>query len=117
MSKLDCLPERVGNYAGVCILDDGEIFYCGGCSNGWRSWCFKINLTANTCERLADFPSNVGAIVPLQVNEEVYTFGNNLSPGNKAFKYSLKKDNWYPLPKLPINTYNVSSISFKGKII
>ena len=110
--EIDTLPERLGRWAGICALEDGDIFYCGGSSGiSFIASCYKINPKTREFQKLPDFPSNLGIVVPLQQDDYVYVFGNGAVTSNLAFKYSLKEARWESLPKMPFISQNTFCIS------
>lgn len=97
-TPIHTLPDTLGMCSGLCLLDDGNIFYCGGYSSDNLKVCYKINPTTLEWKKLQDLPKSVNSIVPLQIKDSIYVFGGH--PHYESWRYSISDNVWNPISGL-----------------
>lgn len=106
LKKSEILFDKNWNFeASWCLLDNGDVFLCGG--NG-RDSSEVLLITSNPANvrQLHGFSGRSGHSA-VQVDGDVYVFGGN--KGNFTEKYVFGEDRWNVLTDLPQKIQRVSS--------
>ena len=111
--RIESLPENLRDRAGVCVLEDGDVFHCGG--YGPMSSLYKINPQTRGVERLAPMPRADGCFVPVEVDGSVYIFTG--LKNTSAYRFSLSEKRWYELRAPPVPCKDSYTVHCNGHIL
>ena len=111
--RIESLPENLRELAGVCVLEDGDVFHCGGL--GPMNSLYKINPQTRGVERLPPMPHADGCIVPVEVGGSVYIFTGWYK--TSAYRFSLSEKRWYKLRTPPVSCEDSYTVHCNGHIL
>jgi hypothetical protein len=114
LKKVEYIFEKNWNFeASWCLLDNGDIFVCGG--NGRDSSEVMIVKTLpESIQALQGFAGRSGHSL-VQVNRDIYVFGG--SKGNFTERYSLLDDKWVVLTVMPQKIQRSSACRVKEGVL
>ena len=114
--RIESLPEDLRLGAGVCVLEVGDVFHCGGAGflSSMRT-LYKINPQTRGVERLPPMLHADAGFVPVEVGGSVYIFTGWKK--TSAYRFSLSEKRWYELRAPPVSCNISYTVHCNGYIL